>query len=190
MPFKSKAQRRYMYANLPKIAKRWSKHTPKGKKLPEHVKESSMKDAIESKDVSYNLEAKHISFPSKNKAVATYRYNSKKDNVDVFLYFTTGKTFEEVDFSHLTIKDQGDTNPKSNSVSTKPGEEPFQSKALQTFLQNKHYNITSEDIEMAGQDALEKIEDYYSAPAETGESYEESLEFATLADKILNEKES
>lgn len=35
MPFKSQAQRRWMYANEPEMAKRWEKHTPKGKKLPE-----------------------------------------------------------------------------------------------------------------------------------------------------------
>ena len=189
MPFVSNAQRKFMYANYPKIAKRWSKHTLKGKKLPEYVKESSMKDAISSKEVSYNLEAKSISFPSKNKAVATYHYKTKKDSVDVFLYYKTGKTFEDVDFSHVMIKDQNDVNPKSNSVSSKPGEDPFSSESIQTFLQNKHVNITPEDIEMAGEDALSKIEEYYSASAETGESYEESLEFIASADKILNEKE-
>lgn len=35
MPFKSKAQRRWMHANDPEMAKRWEKETPKGKKLPE-----------------------------------------------------------------------------------------------------------------------------------------------------------
>lgn len=38
MPFKSNAQRRWMYANHPTIAKRWSKHTPKTTKLPEYIK--------------------------------------------------------------------------------------------------------------------------------------------------------
>jgi hypothetical protein len=38
MPFKSQAQRRWMYANHPEMAKEWSEHTPKGAKLPEHVK--------------------------------------------------------------------------------------------------------------------------------------------------------
>lgn len=38
MPFKSEAQRRWMYANEPEMAKRWEKETPKGKKLPEKVK--------------------------------------------------------------------------------------------------------------------------------------------------------
>lgn len=47
MPFKSDAQRRYMYSQHPEIAKRWQKHTPKGKDLPEHVKKSAH-DAISS----------------------------------------------------------------------------------------------------------------------------------------------
>jgi hypothetical protein len=37
MPFKSKAQRGWMYANEPQMAKRWEKETPKGKKLPARV---------------------------------------------------------------------------------------------------------------------------------------------------------
>lgn len=34
MPFRSEAQRKFMYAKHPKIAARWSKETPKGKPLP------------------------------------------------------------------------------------------------------------------------------------------------------------
>ena len=37
MPFKSKAQMRYLYANNPKVAEEFQKHTPEGKKLPNHV---------------------------------------------------------------------------------------------------------------------------------------------------------
>lgn len=37
-PFASKQQRKFMYARHPKIAKEWSAHTPKGKKLPKRVK--------------------------------------------------------------------------------------------------------------------------------------------------------
>lgn len=46
MPFKSKAQRRFFYSaesrgDLPKgTAEKWEEHTPKGKKLPDHVKEA------------------------------------------------------------------------------------------------------------------------------------------------------
>jgi hypothetical protein len=42
MPFESEAQRKWMYANKPAMAKRWSKHTPKDKKLPEHVKKAEL----------------------------------------------------------------------------------------------------------------------------------------------------
>lgn len=37
MPFVSNAQRRFMYAKHPELAKEFQAATPKGKKLPEHV---------------------------------------------------------------------------------------------------------------------------------------------------------
>ena len=37
MPFKSQAQRAYLYANEPKVAKEFAKETPKGKKLPKKI---------------------------------------------------------------------------------------------------------------------------------------------------------
>ena len=37
MPFVSEAQRRFMHARHPEIARRWEAHTPK-KKLPRHVR--------------------------------------------------------------------------------------------------------------------------------------------------------
>ncbi len=40
MPFKSQAQRAFMYANHPQLAKRWESVTPKGQ-LPKHVGGSS-----------------------------------------------------------------------------------------------------------------------------------------------------
>lgn len=38
MPFRSIAQKKYFYQNLPEKAKEWEDATPKGKKLPERVK--------------------------------------------------------------------------------------------------------------------------------------------------------
>jgi len=37
MPFKSKAERGFLFENYPKIAKEFAKATPKGIVLPEHV---------------------------------------------------------------------------------------------------------------------------------------------------------
>ena len=38
MPFKSTAQRGYLFANNPGVAKEFAAKTPKGAKLPKHVK--------------------------------------------------------------------------------------------------------------------------------------------------------
>lgn len=38
MPFKSKAQQRFMFSQHPEMAKEWAEKTPDIKKLPEHVK--------------------------------------------------------------------------------------------------------------------------------------------------------
>lgn len=46
MPFQSEAQRRWMYANDPEMAKRWEKETPKGKKLPKKKKAQIEKTAF------------------------------------------------------------------------------------------------------------------------------------------------
>ena len=43
MPFKSQAQRAFMYSQHPKLAKEFEEHTPKGKKLPKHVKKKGGK---------------------------------------------------------------------------------------------------------------------------------------------------
>ena len=37
MPFKSQAQRKWMHAQHPEMAKRWEAETPPAKKLPDHV---------------------------------------------------------------------------------------------------------------------------------------------------------
>jgi hypothetical protein len=43
MPFKSQAQRKWMYSNDPKMAAEWEAHTPKGKELPKKVKHNGKK---------------------------------------------------------------------------------------------------------------------------------------------------
>jgi len=39
MPFKSTAQRAYMWMHHPEVAKEFEAHTPKNAKLPKHVKQ-------------------------------------------------------------------------------------------------------------------------------------------------------
>ena len=42
MPIRSKAQQGYMFANKPKMAKRWAKETSNMKSLPERIKKKKM----------------------------------------------------------------------------------------------------------------------------------------------------
>jgi hypothetical protein len=43
MPMKSQAQRGYLWANHPEVAKEFESKTPKGKKLPKKVKKKKKK---------------------------------------------------------------------------------------------------------------------------------------------------
>jgi hypothetical protein len=43
MPFKSKSQKGYLFANEPAVAKEFASKTPKGKKLPEKVSKGKKK---------------------------------------------------------------------------------------------------------------------------------------------------
>ena len=52
MPFKSEAQRGYLWANEPEVAREFESMTPKGKKLPKKVKKK--KKAMK-KSAAYEL---------------------------------------------------------------------------------------------------------------------------------------
>lgn len=66
---KSKAQRSYLWAKHPEIAKRFEKETPKGKSLPKHVK---VKQEM--------LNTKHIPIHHKKPVIVRthMRYNARK----------------------------------------------------------------------------------------------------------------
>jgi hypothetical protein len=41
MPFKSKAQQRWMFANKPQLAQKWAQHTPSIRRLPKRLVENA-----------------------------------------------------------------------------------------------------------------------------------------------------
>jgi len=51
MPFKSKAQMKWMFANMPQTAEKWAKHTPNIKSLPEKINKIAKKLAKGGKNV-------------------------------------------------------------------------------------------------------------------------------------------
>jgi hypothetical protein len=46
MPFKSKAQQRFMFAKEPEVAKEMASKTPSIKALPQHVKKKKKKQSL------------------------------------------------------------------------------------------------------------------------------------------------
>jgi len=52
MPFKSKAQMRWMYSQKPEMAKEWASVTPSAEALPERKKNGKRKKAKKSKKAS------------------------------------------------------------------------------------------------------------------------------------------
>jgi hypothetical protein len=79
MPFKSKAQMRWMFANHPEMAKRWAEHTPDIKNLPERSSSSSS-PATNNKDKEENEEKKEkeASYIYENILV---QHEAKKNNI-------------------------------------------------------------------------------------------------------------
>ena len=93
MPFASKAQRRWMYANEPRMARRWEEHTPKGSKLPDKVKKAYIQGFLnraeqyglrkEAEDILFGGAADNISdaaFPKKELAEGVKHELEHTDN--------------------------------------------------------------------------------------------------------------
>ena len=49
MPFRSEAQKRFLFANKPKLAKEFASETPKGADLPQRVAKSTKMSAFRRK---------------------------------------------------------------------------------------------------------------------------------------------
>lgn len=43
MPFESKAQQKWMYANKPDMAEKWQRHTPNSELLPDRIHDKKKK---------------------------------------------------------------------------------------------------------------------------------------------------
>jgi hypothetical protein len=141
---------------------------------------ANVEESLDS-SVSSNLEFKNLRFPSKNVAIATYHHLSKKDSIDLILYYKLGKTAEEANYLYTLAKDNGDLHGQPVKF-----EDP-QSPEFAQFCQSKKLNLTSEDVEMAGQDATQRIEDSFSYAPKLNEPYEEGLEFFKVFQTIIAE---
>ncbi len=127
-----------------------------------------------------NLEFKNVRFPSKDAAVVTFHYISKKDSIDVSLIYKSGRDTEETSYSYGILKDLGDIHDKGIKFVNS------QSKEFENFVNSKHIALSSQDIETAKQVGLEKIKSYFSTNPTLDEPFEESLEFESRFDALIN----
>lgn len=68
MPFRSKKQRRFMYARHPEIAERWEAHTPDDARLPERAKNAYARgstDALRRLGIKEASEELRLKIPSR-----------------------------------------------------------------------------------------------------------------------------
>ena len=74
MPFVSQAQRKWMFAKKPRMAAEWASKTPKGTKLPEHVKRK--------KKAKFIINNKLKSYGEMNTKTNVVEINKKKHKGD------------------------------------------------------------------------------------------------------------
>lgn len=164
MPFKSQAQRRFMYANYPKIAKRWSKHTSKNAELPEYVKES-FNECYEFKDA--------IITDGGHEATALFTL-TKVPRAELALVFDLSNPELPPDYVQGVIRDLS-TNEMH------PFQDPNDSEEL---LSN--YGLEPQDVENEIlQQGVEQVEAKLES-SRYDDGVRESLEFEDLFDKIIN----
>ena len=159
MPFKSEAQRRWMYSNYPKMAKRWSKHTPKNKELPEHVNEC------------YKLEGINVN-QGTTQALASFTLTNTK-GAEMTFVFDTSNPEVPPDYVRAVIKD---------TMLNKMFEihDPEASKNL-----IKKYGLTPNNMEEMMLRGAHEIEAKQKA-SKTDDGVMESLQFEALFTKIIN----
>lgn len=190
MPFKSQAQRRFMYANYPKIAKRWSKHTPKENPLPDYVNESldvgPNLQFIKGKVLELNDDKISLSYKVKSQKAVELKvvYNINKHSLESTIIKNKSVSWEDIepfiDFSYFTLRDY-------NNITNKGIDKGISSENAQD-VEGK-FGLTEEDLNgYVSSDAPLRILNYFLAKYKTPKKdigIEESLEFEKLFAKIF-----
>lgn len=143
---------------------------------------ANVQESLNAKDVGSNLKFKSA-IPNMDKTEISVFYDIKSDvGVDLVLIYALGQTAEDSDYHYGVIYDKNDMRGRPQKF-----EDPLSKDSRGLF---KTYNLTPEDIEMAGQDAIDKIKQTVFTSRSLDEPYEESLCFESLFHSILNEKKS
>ena len=136
-------------------------------------------ESLDTRSVGSNLEFKSV-IPNIDNTEASVFYKLKSDpGADLVLVFSLGESPEDADYQYGAIIDRNDRRGRPKRFQDPAAEE--------TTQMLKVYRITSDDVEMAGQDAYEQIEQHLSSVPKLKDPYEEKLAFFDLFKKVISE---
>lgn len=141
---------------------------------------ANVEESLDTSKVGSNLEFKSV-IPNADKTEVSVFYGVKSDpGTDLVLIFALGQTADDSDYLYGVTYDKNDPKGRPQKF-----EDPSSKEAIALL---KTYHLTSNDVEMAGQDAYEKIADNVFATSKVlEEPYEESLEFESLFSKLIQD---
>lgn len=136
-------------------------------------------ESLDSTKVGSNLEFKGV-YPAfeHNEASVVYKVKLEK-GTNLTIVYSIGQSSENTDYQYFIIRDLNDPKGRPHKF-----EDPSAEEAQKTLAV---YNLTSDDVEMAGQDGYEKIADHLSKEKTTENSFEEKLEFFDLFKTVISE---
>jgi hypothetical protein len=169
MPFVSDAQRRFMYAKHPRIAKRWEAHTPKGKDLPERVKKALARLKLANGNGEEDEPTITPGKPVPAEAVSTFfRHNPAPEDAQVHeladAYGTDPHTLEEQVYQLVGNKMKTGADKVPGGIADKKTNTDFNAHqiAMGRKVELEHTDSPTIAEEIA-RDHLEEFPNYYTA---------------------------
>lgn len=137
-------------------------------------------ESLNTSSVGSNLEFKSV-IPTADKTEVSVFYGVKSDpGTDLVLIYKLGQTVEDSDYLYSVVYDK--RNPKGLPQKFEDPSSDDAGKILSVC------DLSADDVEMAGQDAYERIEDKIFSPSKAlQDPYEESLQFEQLFAKIFED---
>ena len=141
----------------------------------------NVKESLDTSKVGSNLEFKMVMPPLQSEKKCSVFYKVLSDpGADLVIVYSIGTIAEDTDYLYFAIVDHNDPHGKPHIE-----EDPL-SESAKALL--KTYRLTPSDVEMAGDDGYEKIEEHLFGNSEVlKEPFEESKSFEELAKSILTE---
>lgn len=141
---------------------------------------ANVEESLDTSKVGSNLEFKSV-IPTADKTEVSVFYGVKSDQgTDLVLIFSLGQTAEDSDYLYGVVYDKNDPKGRPQKF-----EDPS---SKETVALLNTYHLSSNDVEMAGQDAYEKIaSNVFDTSKVLQEPYEESLQFESLFSKLIQD---